>query len=314
MRFFQNVASTDGGAITSYNVNLHIDSSIFEYNAASYNSLPFSDSGSGGVLYISSSSLFMSNCTAKHSYATNGGVIQGIKSEMSITNCLFKNNTADLNAGAIQGYKCDINLTDCLFEYNNAALVRGGAMSITNISLRADNVTYQNNTGRDDGGEAIYASQCKIYLSNSLFSENRYGGAIGIFGNSLRISNTTFSNNLAQGTSVLDVYDVAEIQLINCVFINNAYCGAAVSVIRSTFLSINSTFDGNLVESSLFCYATDSSCVVLLHSEASFENCTFNGNMNSSRGGAIVSRMGELRISTSVFDNNGALQGKDIFL
>ena len=64
---------------------------------------------------------------------------------------------------------------------------------------------------------------------------------------------------------------------------------------------------------------TNSGCMVFHYGEATFENCTFSSNRNhgfknDGKGGAITSVHCELRISTSIFDNNEAYYGKDIFL
>ena len=293
VRLFQNVASINGGAITSYSVNLHIDSSIFEGNAASSDDVSVrktslnipvntNDFSSGGALYINSGSLFMSNSIAKHNRAVNGGVIQGIRSDINLTSCLFENNTVDFDAGAV---------------------------SITNSSLGTDRVTYTKTRGG-----AIHADQCKVYVSNSLFSKNiasaGSGGSIAVSGDVLQILNTKFSANYAHRASVLHANNVTEIQLIDCVFIyNEAFDGGVVIVNGSSFLVKNSIFEGNInIEFS------DRSCLTLSDSQASVENCTFKRNMNNSQVGAITSKHCEFRISMSIFDSNEALNGTDIFL
>ena len=86
-----------------------------------------------------------------------------------------------------------------------------------------------------------------------------------------------------------------------------------IIVTRSAFLATNSIFEGNLGGLS----TSDSSCLFLRDSVASFENCTFERNINivyNGEGGAITSSQCELRISTSIFEENEAIRGKDIFL
>ena len=304
LRLFHNVATINGGAIASYYNNLYIDSSIFQDNVAFYDSASVrkthsvgfrsSDFGSGGALYIHSGSLFMSNSIAKHNYAVIGGAIQGQNSDINLTNCFFESNTADFN---------------------------GGAVSITNSSLRVDNVIYKNNTlssSSEMGAAAISADRCRVYISNSLFSENNAlvsAGAIHISADVLHLFNTTFSNNSAGFAGALEATNMVKIQLTDCVFVNNsARDGAVITVERSALLGINSIFEGNVGGRS----SSDSSCLFLSNSEASFENCTFERNINNGEyegeGGAITSKQCQLRISMSIFDGNEAYLGKDIFL
>ena len=302
LRLFHNVATINGGAIASYYNNLYIDSSIFQDNVAFYDSASVhktlsvafrsSDFGSGGALYIHSGSLFMSNSIAKHNYAVIGGAIQGQNSDINLTICFFESNTADFN---------------------------GGAVSITNSSLRVDNVIYKNNTlssSSEMGAGAISADRCRVYISNSLFSENNAlvsAGAIHISADVLHLFNTTFSNNSAGFAGALEATNMVKIQLTDCVFVNNsARDGAVIIVERSALLGINSIFEGNVGG----CSTSDSSCLFLSNSEVSFENCTFERNINNgehdNEGGAITSKQCQLRISMSIFDGNEAHLGKNI--
>ena len=63
----------------------------------------------------------------------------------------------------------------------------------------------------------------------------------------------------------------------------------------------------------------NSGCLLFHYGEVTFENCTLRKNrtpgfQGKGIGGAITSNHCELRISTSIFDENEAYPGKDIFL
>ena len=296
-RLLQNVARAYGGAIASEGVNLYIDSSIFENNSASHGGVATeslnvsTENGGGGVFYVHKGSLVMSNCSAKHNSAAKGGVILGNQCTVSLIYCSFENNTAYLN---------------------------GGAHSIINSYFKADNVRYLNNSVSAFGG-AISAEQCSISVINSIFHGNYaligFAGAIRISAGVLKIFNTTFSYNNANGAGVLEVNNVREIQLSGSVFVDNiSIFGEVMNVTHSTFVAINSIFDRNVAGKS-----SNGGCLVFYYGEATFENCTFSKNRNpgfknEGKGGAITSVQCELRISTSLFDNNEAYLGKDIFL
>ena len=301
-RLFQNVASVYGGAIASEGVNLYIDSSIFEANSAFQGGVATEfqnvstgngNFGSGGVFYVHMGSLLMSNCSAKHNSAAKGGVILGNQCNVSLMYCFFENNTAYLN---------------------------GGAHSITNSYFKADSVTYLNNSVNTFGnGGAISAEQCNMYVIDSLFYGNYAlmgsAGAIHISAEVLKIFNTTFSYNNANGAGALEVSNVGKIQLSGSIFVDNfSAFGGVINVTRSTFVAIDSMFDRNVAGQ-----YTNSGCMVFHYGEATFENCTFSNNRNpgfknEGKGGAITSVHCELRISTSIFDNNEAYYGKDVFL
>ena len=207
----------------------------------------------------------------------------------------------------------------CSFE-NNTAYLNGGAHSITNSYFKAENVTYLNNSVSGYGhGGAISAEQCTVYVINSFFYGNYAlmgsAGVLYISGKVLNIFNTTLSYNNANGAGVLEVYNLRKIQLGSSIFVDNFSAGAGViNVTSSTFVAINSVFDRNIGGQ-----YDNSGCLLFHYGEVTFENCTFRKNRNPGFqgrgiGGAITSNHCELRISTSIFDENEAYQGKDIFL
>ena len=297
VRFFQNVAEI-GGVIAMVHSNVFIESCIFKDNKAyfdggavfipsgnvsiqnSYFINNTAEQGFGGIVSIGLGTLFMSNCSVKHNYAGTGGVIHG--------------------------NECQINLTHCIFE-NNTARVNGGAVYI------------RDNSPEDDGGD-MNRRGSKLHILNSLFWGNSAltgsgGGAIYIFGDVLKIFHTIFSFNNARGAGIMELIDVREILLSGSTFVDNfSSVAGIINATSSTFVAINSMFNRNIAGD-----VARFGCLVFTYGKASLENCTLSNNINpgymdSGKGGAITSVQCELRISTSLFDNNEAGLGKDIFL
>ena len=158
-----------------------------------------------------------------------------------------------------------------------------------------------------------------MHVLNSFFSGNSAttgsGGAIYILGEALKIVDTTFSCNNARGAGVLALMDLRETLLNGSTFVDNfALATGTINASNSVFVAINSLFNGNVAGQ-----LSEGGCLVFAYGKISLENCTLSNNINqanfgSGRGGAIKSDECELRISTSIFDSNEAVRGKDIFL
>ena len=290
VRFFQNIAEV-GGAILTTGTNLYADNCKFEDNVAYLDGGAISTSdnisiqnsyfknnraikGFGGVVSVNLGRLFMLNCTMKNCYAANGGVIQGSESDINLTYCIFESNRVDIT---------------------------GGVMHIRD--------------SRDAGGSAN-PNGSTILVLNSHFSgniaPNGNGGVIYIFAEVLKIFNSTFSNNIAKGAGVIQVIEVKEIQVNNSIFVDNfSLSSVIINVTQSTFLATKSTFHRNV-----FGYHSYGGCLTFTYGKANLENCTLSRNINKNegKGGAIHSEKCKLRISTSIFDDNEAVSGKDIFL
>ena len=271
--FKDNTATYDGGVVHSTSNNVHIRNSYFENNSAK--------DGSGGVLNIIRGKLFVSNSSAKYSYAAKGGAIQGSESDIELMDCIFENNTADLN---------------------------GGAMFITGSLLTAEKVTYLDNTASvsADGG-AIYAEGCTIYVLNSLFAGNRApkgsAGAISLKSDVLYVKNTTFLHNYAQFVGAIAVRGLRKMELIDSNFIENSVKipFTTIDVQSSPLVAINTVFNQNL------------GVFYIYGSVASFEHCTFNRNGNNATiGGTMSTENCRLRLSTTIFDNNLGYGGQDM--
>ena len=153
----------------------------------------------GAVFSITGDSdIYFSNCTFDGnsiSGSFSGGAISISNGRLTITNSLFKNNTAGKSGGAISVFATtsiqpQVTITGTTF-YNNLA----------------------QGTGTSDGGGAIFAEGpstatvfATVSVTNCTFFENKisstnpdYGGAIRSTNSSVSVSNSLFYNNKING-------------------------------------------------------------------------------------------------------------------
>ena len=201
--FEDNRSYFDGGAIFTPSGNISIQNSYFRNNTA--------EQGLGGIVSVSVGTLFMSNCSLKHSNAATGGVIYGNECEINLTYCIFENNTASINGGVI----------------------------------------YIRDNSPQDGNGDINKRGSRVHILNSLFSGNSAltgtGGVIYIFGEVLKIFNSTFSFNNARLAGIIELLEVKEILLYGSIFVDNFSSKTGnINATLSTFVAINSIFNRNV--------------------------------------------------------------------
>ncbi|MBK1818069.1 tandem-95 repeat protein [Luteolibacter yonseiensis] len=140
-----------------------------------------------------------------HAEGEDGGAIQGIRSNPSIRNCVFRNNHAR-NGGAISstdttGVAYGSKLFNCEFHENSAEL-GGGAIYIDG-SWAGANLLFKDNTAQTGGAIQttgdMDGQNCTV--QNSLFAGNRAtagtGGAIWAKGMGFYVINSTLYGNRA---------------------------------------------------------------------------------------------------------------------
>ena len=146
-----------------------------------------------------------------------GGGIHVVNSNISISNTLFENNTADLG-GAVLCENSSISINNCSF-FNNFAIQDGGGL-YTSYSTASINHTW--------------------FINNSAIKPNAYAGAVQILLNSTSaIENSMFINNSAgYGGGAVDIYKAHKNCIKNTVFIQNrANIGSAIFVESSSLVS-----------------------------------------------------------------------------
>ena len=105
--FINNSAGWDGGAIYGYNTT--VSDCIFINNSAGWD---------GGAIYGYGTTV--SDCIFINNSAENGGAIDSYQSFSSVSGCTFINNSAKDRGGAIYNIFSEISVTDSIFDNNTA--------------------------------------------------------------------------------------------------------------------------------------------------------------------------------------------------
>ena len=150
----------DGGTSRFFTINGATSADV------TFKNLTFLDNNTtlagGGVLFNNNggASVTFENCTFSGNSVTNnagGGAIYSSNGSLTITGCVFENNTSSDKGGAIvAGNSVNINISGSLFNGNSAT--RGGAIAVTgnNVDFVLDTSTFVNNTVSSNGGGALY--------------------------------------------------------------------------------------------------------------------------------------------------------------
>lgn len=174
-----------------------------------------------------------SYCTVEYGYAatsgTNpdnaGGGIQVNASNVTITNCLFRNNYSNFGGAVTVNNGRNTILRNCYFKSNSANEAGGALLLWTSSTALVENCVFEQNYSKG--------------TSSSLYS----GGAIWLLSNSSVIVNTTFVKNTSDraGDAVFS-YGSASSKIINSIFwgSNDQYAknGTAGTIAYCAFESI----------------------------------------------------------------------------
>lgn len=141
--------------------------------------------------------------------------------QVTITNCIFSNNSATAGGGAINSNLItEVNITHSVFENNEAvntdgSLGTGGALQLDNGGIaNVDHSVFINNRAGgtlDDGGGAIMiyggTMNCtNITLLNNNTSSTSYANGNGITNYAGAVCN--FKNSIAWGTAATQVHNL----------------------------------------------------------------------------------------------------------
>lgn len=190
--FKNNNAALKGGAIYATNgserlqdpttgVYINVNNSKFEANTSGEN---------GGAVYCYTDvrfsiagSEFVSNVT--NSNANGGGAVYVTASNGSISDTVFKTNTATYqNGGAIGIYsESDVQITRCEFNgnYTQAADANGGgAMYVSGSTVTVTDSKFTGNTSKKNGGAiGIYSGANVRFNGENQFTSNSADGSGG---------------------------------------------------------------------------------------------------------------------------------------
>ena len=288
--------------------------------------------------------VFENICFKNGKTSGDGGAINGL---CIVLNSTFTNNYAYGVGGALYGVNC----FNSSFIENSA--IHGGAVSCSNISnsifsnnsahdagaaleSKVYNSYFTFNHCEDSGGAIWFGESVNcVFINNSAKS----GGAIC----DCSVINSTFISNSARSGGAM-----LRGTALNCIFINNSAfynfagvtygCGGAIfkSSAFSCFFINNSAFDdgGAIFKGSAFnCsfinnHASNNGGAIYIDFDtnyifgqgmiyipinATIDNCYFENNTSNENGGAVCTFENNSLINHSVFINNNAKLGKDIY-
>ena len=141
-----------------------------------------------------------SGCGGSMFVPSRGGGMLNDNASPTVTNCTFRNNTADLGAGMANVNSSSPTVTNCTFTENTG----GGMYNSGSSSPTVTNCTFTENTGRDGGGMYNSGSSSPT-VTNCTFSGNTAGLGLGlgggmynVNGSNPNLTNCTFSGNSAR--------------------------------------------------------------------------------------------------------------------
>ena len=322
---------TGGGAIFSHDrSNITVQESLFKENTATY---------SGGAIHIQKTRGAFVNCTFErnsakslpHKMVYGGAISSGDRSNITVQESLFKENTATYRGGAIHMQKTRGSFENSTFERNSAKslphkMVCGGAISSSDRSnITVQESLFKENTATYRGG-AIHMQKTRGSFVNCTFERNSAksvlnkktaGGAISSSDRSnITVQESLFKENTATYMSGAIHMEKTRGSFANCTFERNSLKGLSDKI--SFGGAISSRDRSNItVQESLFKENTASYCGGAIHMEktrGSFVNCTFERNSGKSLlnkktgGGAIFScDRSNITVQESLFKENTAI-------
>ena len=304
--FKENTATYGGGAINMQKTRGSFVNCTFEKNSAK--SLPHKMVYGGAICSRDRSNITVQQCLFKENTATySGGAIDMQKTRGSFVNCTFERNSAKslphkmVYGGAICSHdRSNITVQQSLFK-ENTATYSGGAIDMQKTRGSFVNCTFERNSAKGlkhkktAGGAIFSADRSHITVQQSLFKENTAtysGGAIHMQKTRGSFVNCTFEKNSAKSLPHKVVY-------------GGAICSrdrSHITVQQSLFKENTATYSGGAIH--------------MQKTRGSFVNCTFERNSakglkhKKTAGGAIFSAdRSHITVQQSLFKENTATYG-----
>ncbi len=175
-----------------------------------------SQHANGGGMYNNTSSPVVTNCTFTGNRAGYGGGMLNYFSNPTITNCTFSGNTAGSGGGMSNWENSNLTVSNCIFG-NNTSANFGGGMYNYDSSPIVTNSSFIGNSAYFAGGGMVNSNDSNSTVTNCTFIGNSAGNSGGGMGN---FESDPFVNNcilwgdtpdeiwLASGTLVITYSDI----------------------------------------------------------------------------------------------------------
>jgi predicted outer membrane repeat protein len=315
--FVDNTSSRNGGAIHT-DAAIELASCVFQSN------------------------LTTSSCNLGGTGNPRGGAVHIVNAHMSVTDCLFANNTVHTPAngcspnpvfnsggGAISAVDTDVTIADCEFTSNSAsgASGMGGAIRFQDLTpkqntfiLDVQNCSFTGCHGRHGGG-AIANVGGMLIVNESTFTSNvssaGHGAAMFTSGEST-ITHCGFEANAATNLATAGALQLTgdfPKTITHCTFIgNSARDGGAIEVINpgaAPYLISDCDFEQN---ASIASFAGGGAISLRGDAVADIRivDCSFIGNTSEGNAGAIAKGFTDgvaIDVDRCLFLNNVAASG-----
>jgi predicted outer membrane repeat protein len=168
--FIENYGDYGAGISIHRSDNVIITNCLFKQNQVS--------SKGGGMHCEDNNNLAIINCRFIENYNSgrydsgDGGAIYIITGDYLLTDCIFKNNSAENSGGTISNSDAYVNIKNCLFAGNSAGNA-GGAISLEESSIgEICNCTIAHNRATKGGGLYVVGSSTRVKITNSIIWGN----------------------------------------------------------------------------------------------------------------------------------------------
>lgn len=233
----------------------------------------------------------------------SGGIGFNLNGYFALSNLTLKELAVEND-----GYNFTAN--NVIFTKVSSTSVISSYMASKNSNSFFDNCTFAD-TYASNGG-AINVNEAKVFITNSLFSNNGakdYGGAIYCKNSALvEISNSKFINDEATNEAGGAIYQIDSILSANNVEIYDCYApfGGAITSLNSELKLDNFTSKNNRAK------YYGGSVYSLFHS-FSISNSTLINNTADKGGALFADGVDDFKISHNVFINNTASLGSAVY-
>ncbi len=266
--------------ITSYNIDETTSIDGFTITSGNANSTTYQ---SGGGIYNYYSNLTVSNCKFKRNSAYTGGGMYNYYYNPKFINCTFSDNLADNYGGGIYNYHGASTLTGCIFNGNVSGENGSGMYNyytnpvLTNCSFNW-NISEYNGGGIYNDHSSPSITECSFNLNLSVYD----GGGIYNYYSNSTVSKCIFTLNISESDGA-GIYNYQSNPLLtNCSFSENitgSYGGGIYNYNNSNPTVISCTFNGNS--------AYYGGGMYIYYSNPTLTNCIFSENTADYAGGGM---------------------------
>lgn len=247
----------------------------------------------GGMNFGSSANVSVANCIFKENQgsSSSGGAVYASSSTVKFTDCKFISNTAYTAGGAIIiSSGASGELERCVFDLNFATTTNGGAVSTYNTGTATtikitDCIFARNESVASTGGALHINASVNINVSGCIFTDNTaatHGGGI---------NNHTSSNAT----------------ITNCTFTSNTATlngGGIYNNTSSTPTITNCTFEDNEAKNTTT--GNGGGAIFITEANSTITYCYFRGNKATNSGGAIAMSSTTTKFVNCLFSGNKA--------